>query len=105
MKQALRGERVDAWLWGHEHRCAVYERGVVDYAGFTSVIGHGGVPVLAPRSDSKPAGVSWQFDGSYECEDDAWSLCGFAVLAFDGPEVQVRYVDEHGATNHMETIS
>ena len=105
VEQALHGERVDAWLWGHEHRCAVYDRGLVDYAGFTSVIGHGGVPALAPRSKSAPAGVSWQFDGFYEGEDDSWSLCGFAVLDFDGPEVQVRYVDEHGATNHTETIS
>ena len=29
----------------------------------------------------------------------------YLLLDFDGPEIQVRYMDEHGTTNHTETIS
>jgi Calcineurin-like phosphoesterase len=102
IKQALGGERVEAWLWGHEHRCAVYARDLRDYAGFTSIVGHGGIPVLAPAST--PRGVSWQFSSSYECDDDHWTLCGFAVLDLDGPDLQIRYIDENGGLNHTEKL-
>jgi hypothetical protein len=105
VKRGLAGRRVEAWLWGHEHRCAVYERDLVDYAQFTSIVGHGGVPLmLSADPTTTPAGVSWQFDGTYEFEDDRWALFGFAVLDFDGSSVQVRYIDENGLLNHTEQL-
>lgn len=48
--------------------------------------------------------MSWQFDGTYEFEDDRWALFGLAVLDFDGPSVQVRYIDENGSVNHTEEL-
>jgi 3',5'-cyclic AMP phosphodiesterase CpdA len=42
--QALGGRRVEGWIWGHEHRAAVYEPGIEwreyhDFAQFTAICG------------------------------------------------------------------
>ncbi|MGB2711674.1 MAG: metallophosphoesterase [Conexibacter sp.] len=94
---------VDAWLWGHEHLCCVYDAGVVPHVGFGSCIGHGGVPVLA--IDKVPQGVKWLFQ-EYEVheDDDKWQRFGFAVLDFDGPQLQIAYYDDSGAQVHSETV-
>lgn len=101
--RALGEHRVEAWLWGHEHRCAVYDPDIVaadykDAAGYTAIIGHGGVPqpmpVQAPESVSRA--LRWQLADYYQVQDDRWGLGGFAVLSFDGPRVEVQYYDEYG---------
>jgi hypothetical protein len=101
--RALGDHRVEAWLWGHEHRCAVYDADIVardyrDAAGYTAVIGHGGVPQLLPAQtpDDVERALSWQLADYYQVQDDRWGLGGFAVLSFDGPRVEVQYYDEYG---------
>jgi 3',5'-cyclic AMP phosphodiesterase CpdA len=96
VKSALDGRRVEGWLWGHEHRCAVYDREAFDSpADYTAIIGHGGVPQLLTAQDS-PQAVAWELADYYQVGDDHWGLGGFAVLQFDGPELTVQYVDEYG---------
>jgi hypothetical protein len=96
VKAALGGRRVEGWLWGHEHRCAVYDRqafgGPADY---TAIVGHGGVPQLLTAQDS-PLEVAWELADYYQVADDRWGLGGFAVLRFNGPELTVQYIDEYG---------
>ena len=101
--RALGEHRVEAWLWGHEHRCAVYDPDIVardyrDAAGYTAIIGHGGVPQLMPAQtpDDVERALSWQLADYYQVQDDRWGLGGFAVLSFDGPRVEVQYYDEYG---------
>jgi hypothetical protein len=101
--RALGDHRVEAWLWGHEHRCAVYDTDIVagdyrDAAGYTAVIGHGGVPQLMPAQtpDDVERALRWQLADYYQVQDDRWGLGGFAVLSFDGPRVEVQYYDEYG---------
>jgi hypothetical protein len=94
---------VDAWLWGHEHLCCVYAPGFHPVTRFGSCIGHGGVPVLA-RQGAVPAGVSWYFGESEDRDGDAWQVCGFAVLDLDGEQARLTYWDEHGPTQHTETV-
>ncbi len=95
LKPLLDNGRIRAWLWGHEHKCIAYEPfGGVEYS---RCIGHGGVPVYPvpepPDADPRVAWVErdW-FDGWIE----RWALMGFAILDFDGADVQVRYIDETG---------
>jgi hypothetical protein len=96
VRAALGGRRVEGWLWGHEHRCAVYDRGAFDSpADYTAIVGHGGVPQLLTAQDS-PQAVAWELADYYQVADDHWGLGGFAVLRFDGPELTVQYVDEYG---------
>jgi len=104
LREALRGPlasgRINAWLWGHEHRCAVYEP--TPELEFPRCIGHGGVPVYTPKP--KPPGVRWHLDRSFRTGLEAWAFFGFAVLDFDGPEIAVDYVNEFGEVDYHETI-
>jgi hypothetical protein len=100
---ALGDHRVEAWLWGHEHRCAVYDPDIVasdhkNAAGYTAIVGHGGVPLLMPAQTPEDVerAIAWQLADYYQVQDDRWSLGGFAVLSFDGPRVEVQYYDEYG---------
>ena len=61
VRTALGGRRVEAWLWGHEHRCAVYKPDIVwkrydQNARYTAVVGHGGVPNLLSGQPAPRAG-------------------------------------------------
>jgi hypothetical protein len=103
----LEGGRVQAWFWGHEHRCVVY-RPWQDIE-FASCIGHGGVPVYMWHREGDP----YKDPADYEYRKffrklpspEPWALFGFVVLDFAGKRVTVTYVDEFGSTHHQETIS
>ena len=100
IKAALDGRRVEGWIWGHEHRCAVYDpaqtRAAFDScAAYTAIIGHGGVPQLLSADDA-PQALDWELADYYQIADDQWGLGGFAVLHLDGPKITVQYIDEYG---------
>jgi hypothetical protein len=101
---AFSGRQIDAWLWGHEHMCCVYDSLPALSLDFSTCIGHGGVPVLL-NEDATPDTVSWRFT---ECEvhdgQDKWQLFGFAVLDLEGPQIRLRYFDQNG-TENGETIT
>jgi Calcineurin-like phosphoesterase len=94
---------VEAWLWGHEHRCAVYEPGVLrddgrpDPANYAAMVGHGGVPNLV-STPVNPDAVAWSFDDCYRSGEDRWCLGGFAALTFQGAKLEIQYYDEYGKT-------
>jgi 3',5'-cyclic AMP phosphodiesterase CpdA len=104
--QALDQHRLDAWFWGHEHRCTIYGADPAPWLGFGSCVGNGGVPQLLPDSplpaeDQRATGcapLTWAYDGEETADGNAWLRFAFAVLDFDGPRLTVEYVDEHGAT-------
>src|SRR5206468_3258424 len=39
---------VEAWFWGHEHRCAVYAP--TGNIAYPALVGHGGVPVYTSKA-------------------------------------------------------
>lgn len=104
---ALGGAQLEAWLWGHEHRCTVYRPGIAteayaQLARYTAIIGHGGVPTLRSGGD-EPAqadvsedAIGWELADYYEVGDNHWGLGGFAVMTFDGPRAEIQYYDEYG---------
>jgi Calcineurin-like phosphoesterase len=100
LHDALATDRIDAWLWGHEHRCVVYEP--QQHVRFASCIGHGGVPVYAEHGPR--AGVRWYLEKSFKVGLEDWALFGFAVLDFDGPAVKVSYRDEFGGSDNEDAI-
>ncbi|HXB65252.1 MAG TPA: metallophosphoesterase [Solirubrobacteraceae bacterium] len=105
---------LDAWFWGHEHRCTVYGGGPeapgrpVPWLRFGSCVGNGGVPQMLPdpplpegkRDVEGYAPLSWAYAGAEPAEGNQWLRFGFVVLDFDGPQVAVEYVDEHGNQAH-----
>ena len=95
----------DAWLWGHEHRCYVYKPDVTDYVHYAACIGHGGVPALLSDEEMQvPPQVAWQLNEFDAVGPDRWLRFGFAVLDFDGPQIQIRYIDHTGEVNHTDVI-
>jgi hypothetical protein len=96
--------RIDAWFWGHEHRCAAYEP--VEHVQAPRCIGHGGVPVIVPDPDAPvPDGVRYEYRGSSSVGAAQWGLFGFVVLDFEGPAITVRYINERGEEHYREVLT
>jgi hypothetical protein len=102
---ALDGRVLDAWLWGHEHRCTVYASQPTDYLRFGSCIGHGGVPRLLPDPTPKATPkLTWALDADEKEDGNRWGRFGFAILDFEGPAIRIQYIDENGQLNNEEHI-
>jgi hypothetical protein len=96
----LAAGRVRAWLFGHEHRCVIYDEQMG--VKYPRLLGHGGVPVYMGHRKDDPfvSPVAYEYrnylpGGINGIEH--WAPFGFAVLDFDGPRIQVRYHYEDGA--------
>lgn len=123
--QAVGDRRIEAWLWGHEHRAAVYEPGINyrayhDLAQYTAVIGHGGVPnlvsgpeVTRPQDAVDQSYLRWENTDYYTVAADTWSYGGFAVIDIDGPTATMQFyteigdprTDEHGVPVAADPIA
>lgn len=96
--------RIDAWFWGHEHRCLVYEpQGGVE---FTSCVGHGGIPsyLIAAQRKPYPRGLRYDYRKRHGIGFEPWSTFGFAVIDLDDRDMHVRYIDESGTMHHQEHL-
>jgi len=104
IEPVLATERVDAWFWGHEHRCIQYGESQHEghRVGFASCLGHGGVPehMVMKETDPRPD-PPWEYEYLRPFrEGEPWETFGFAVLDIDGPKMSVRYIDENGTEHH-----
>lgn len=101
----LAARPIDAWFWGHEHRC-------ITYAPHLNVkcarcVGHGGVPVYMWHGQNDP----YPAPGAYEDRRfiasglEHWAYFGFVVLDIKGDTIDVRYVDETANEHHSEIIA
>ena len=104
IEPVLKTGRVRSWFWGHEHRCVLYAPH--DRIEYARCIGHGGVPVYMTHreKDPYPAPATWELRDYLENKLERWALFGFAVLDLDGPEIEVRYIDEDGKERKRERI-
>ena len=107
LRPTLKENLVRAWFWGHEHRCAIYKkRARIEYP---RLIGHGGVPVWAPKVP-QPADVVFQYGMEPEREyferygSERFQRFGFAELTFEEQHIEVRYLTELGAQAKDETL-
>jgi Calcineurin-like phosphoesterase len=101
----LKGRGIDAWFWGHEHRCIFYEPH--QNVQVARCIGHGGVPVYMNHreDDPMPNPGKYEYRSFFKRGLERWAMFGFAVLDFDGARISVRYINEDGGVPHdTETI-
>jgi hypothetical protein len=96
LDKAFEVRPIDAWLWGHEHLACVYQPQPQPYLRFGSCIGHGGVPALLEREEKPHPEVAWRARENRQIYENLWQLFGFAVLALDGPAIDVAYYDHRG---------
>jgi hypothetical protein len=106
LRPVLNSGLVRAWFWGHEHRCAIYEKR--ENIEYPRLVGHGGVPVWAPAAQ-KPADVRFEYgrqEGEYfyRYGDERFLRLGFAELTFDEKNIEVRYVTELGTEARREVL-
>lgn len=98
LRPLLDDGRVHAWFWGWEHRHVIYQPSTLGTRG--RCIGHGGLPYLV-TSPSAPLPASVQFENR-RTFDQRYGVHGFALLEFDGPRCEVRYIDEDGTVSFAE---
>jgi Calcineurin-like phosphoesterase len=90
-------ERPVLWLWGHEHRMAVYgkyasEGGIQAYG---RCLGHGGMPVDIDPQIKRPERPLVAYDNRQYPSPEAITVGynGFANLTFRGNQVTIEYRD------------
>jgi hypothetical protein len=84
---------IDAWFWGHEHRCLAYRD--LENVRFASCVGHGGIPEYLPEQALKPPdGLVYEYRKQHGTGWQPWITFGFVVLDVDGPNIGLRYIDE-----------
>jgi len=99
LKSVFAQRPVDAWLWGHEHRCAVY-RDPAGLVQFASLVGHGGIPIASgDHGDVKKAPLTYHYQ-----EEDSAGLTnlGFVVVDLSDSSALARYFNEHGVEHWAE---
>ena len=90
---------LDAWFWGHEHRCIVYRD--VQNVRLASVVGHGGIPEYLHEELASPfTGQEYEYRKIHSTDWQPWITFGFCVLDLDGPDLKVTYIDEDGDRHH-----
>jgi Calcineurin-like phosphoesterase len=96
--------KIDAAIWGHEHRCVLHNPyGRVRYG---RLVGHGGVPVYMTQAADSPYPEPATYEDRRYIQSglERWAYMGFAVLDLDSDRLEVRYVDENGRLDKSETF-
>ena len=109
--------KVDAWLWGHEHRCVVFKPRaqrttprLVDAPEFCACIGHGGVPVTEKNfeADKRIDDIEWEEDrldaSSPIYEGERILSFGFARIDTAPNSLDVRFFDHTGSERKKFTV-
>ncbi|MCY1327603.1 3',5'-cyclic adenosine monophosphate phosphodiesterase CpdA [compost metagenome] len=103
LKDVLEANKIDAALWGHEHRCMTYEP--YDHIRHARLIGHGGVPVWVDDfTEALPSPGRFQSSKFMGGGLERFAKMGYAVLDFDGPLIKAAYYDEDGVLDLEEVI-
>lgn len=105
--EAIGSPSIEAWFWGHEHRCMTFHPHM--NVRYPSCIGHGGVPVYMWHKEDAP----YPEPGKWEYRDfildpngkERWGYMGFAALELDGPRATVQYINEDGVVHRTDSIA
>jgi hypothetical protein len=86
---------VEAWFWGHEHRCTIYEP-LVGIAR-PRCVGNGGVPEWVDTTTAP--GVIADCQEQYVDPDDeeTWREFAYAIVDLDNERFAARYITGNGA--------
>lgn len=103
LRQPLDEKLVQAWFWGHEHRCTFY--GERENVSYPRCIGHGGIPFYVAEGElPKEKGVVKEYRQGFDDYLETWNFFGFVVLDFEDDKIIARYINERGTEHEQETI-
>ena len=95
------------WLWGHEHRLAIYEEATMEggVTAYGRCIGHGGMPVdLPPKAPLHDFAVEFVDERLYPNDENlVVGYNGFAKMTLRDDELRLDYVDVRGTRVFSET--
>jgi hypothetical protein len=95
------------WLWGHEHRLAIYEEAKMEggVTAFGRCIGHGGMPVDLPRKTPlHDFEVEFVDERLYPNDENlVVGYNGFANMTLRDDRMTLDYVDVRGTRVFSET--
>ena len=98
------------WLWGHEHRLAIYKFRATPgaFGAYGRCIGHGGMPVECGERPRKKAGLKfYDARGDYKVGEGAacagWN--GFVNVACNGTLLEIDYLDLHNRILFQECFT
>jgi hypothetical protein len=128
----LNSQRIFAWYWGHEHRCAIYQEPDAASGLLGRCIGHGGMPQgrKETRDLPKAAGqekADWRqaparvdatgtriappflvLEGPNPYipgEEEDFTPHGYAVLTLDGPHLTEQVMDTEGKVIYEKALA
>lgn len=96
---AAAGRGIFAWFFGHEHRCTFYDNRSVGGVLLPAarLIGHGCIPHSAPPPNQKPDPGCEDFTMmNFAKNTDGDAMSGFALLTFQGSNIDIQYLNEDG---------
>jgi hypothetical protein len=101
LTDVLESGRVDAWFWGHEHRCLVY--GPHDHVRFGSCVGHGGIPEYLIAKEGMPYKdpLVYDYRKVHGNGREPWETFGFVALDLSDDGFVATYIDEDGIEHHQ----
>jgi len=100
-------QRPVLWLWGHEHRFAIYGKARIDKGieAYGRCLGHGGMPVdigIPPVRSTRP--LVAHDERRYDTLDQTdVGFNGLAQVVFDGPRLTIDYRDIRDTSILTET--
>jgi predicted phosphodiesterase len=91
-------DRPVIWIWGHEHRLAIYDKHeeIAGVCAYGRCLGHGGMPV---EFQTPKAGLPLLFVDDRQYPNDENLTIGFnghANVTLQGADMVIDYVDLHG---------
>jgi 3',5'-cyclic AMP phosphodiesterase CpdA len=98
------------WIWGHEHRMAVYDKRAVtphSVPAWGRCIGHGGMPVENKKPNHKRATETKlrHYDDRVYNQKENLGYNGFMNMEMLGPEIHLSYLDLYGNTLMKEKFT
>lgn len=92
----LKGQEL-VWLWGHEHRLAIYNhyRTSDGLAFYGRCVGHGGMPIELAKPDASIAPLALYDADRFHKLDDGTEVGenGFVIVTIQGPTLTLDYRD------------
>ena len=104
--------RIQAWFFGHEHRCEIYDDSPVGSLFKARLIGNGSIPhapetedAAAIAANGAKATAIWRVNKATVGDDQTTAISSFALLTFNNEKCTAEYINEDGSLFYKEDLS
>ena len=105
IRPLIEAGKIHAWFWGHEHKHVAFRK----YKGLVArCIGHGAIPSFPPGKDFLEQtfpDLKVKFVNRRVRPGTLQAVNGCAMLRFNGPSLEVDYIDDDGFTRTEDIVA